>query len=211
LICQATASPAPAQDVARRILGEDVTQIYYYTERVKRLVGKVLTGNGITRYDQGAYDLVGGEELIDAERDQLLELCRQRLDAFREQRGQEVGCLLTQKPAASGTGAATAPRSAARSKSGCSPAPRAAANAAAPAVAWQTPHQRALEVDPIVPRNHGGSDDLGNMQAFCFSCNAGKRWEARGGSASPSGWLGPLSTSEIQCLAVTSERTAMRS
>jgi hypothetical protein len=26
---------------------------------------------------------VGGEELSDAERDQLLELCRQRLDAFR--------------------------------------------------------------------------------------------------------------------------------
>ena len=34
-------SPAPAQDVARRILGEDVTQIEYYTERVKRMVGKV--------------------------------------------------------------------------------------------------------------------------------------------------------------------------
>jgi hypothetical protein len=34
-------SPAPAQDVARRILGEDVTQIDYYTERVKRMVGKV--------------------------------------------------------------------------------------------------------------------------------------------------------------------------
>jgi ATP adenylyltransferase len=81
-----------------------VTQIDYYTERVKRMVGKVLTGNGITRYDQGAYDLVGGEELSDAEGDQLLELCRQRLDAFREQRGEEVGCLLTQKPAASGTG-----------------------------------------------------------------------------------------------------------
>jgi hypothetical protein len=106
-------NPTPAQDVARRILGEDVTQIDYYTERVKRMVGKVLTGNGITRYHQGAYGLVGGEE---------------------------VSCLLTQKPAASGTGAATAPRSAARSKSGCSPVPRAAANAAAPAVAQQTPH-----------------------------------------------------------------------
>jgi hypothetical protein len=44
---------------------------------------------------------VGGEELSDAGtwpkasvaeplRDQLLELCRQRLDAFREQRGEEV-------------------------------------------------------------------------------------------------------------------------
>ena len=82
------------------------------------MVGKVLTGNGITRYERGTYDLVGGEELSDAERDQLLELCRQRLDAFREQRGEEVGCLLTQKPPASGTGAATARRSAARSKSG---------------------------------------------------------------------------------------------
>jgi hypothetical protein len=150
-------SPAPAQVVARRILGEDVTQIDYYTERVKRMVGKVLTGNGITRYERGTYDLVGGEELSDAARDQLLELCRKRLDAFRMQRGEEVGCLLTQKPAASGTGAATAPRSAARSITGCSPGPRAAANVAGRAVAWQTLHQMALEVDHIVPRNQGGS------------------------------------------------------
>ena len=35
--------------------------------------------------------------------------------------------------------------------------------------------QRALEVDHIVPRNHGGSDDLRNLQALCFRCNAGKR------------------------------------
>ena len=142
--------------------------------------------------DQGAYGLVGREELIDAGtwpkasvaeplRDQLPQLCRQRLDAFRMQRGEEVGCLLTQKPAASGTGAATARRSAARSKSGCSPAPKDAANAAGRAVARQTPHQRALEVDQIVPRNQGGSDDLSNLQALCFRCNAGKRWKARGG------------------------------
>jgi hypothetical protein len=93
------------------------------------------TFNGITCYNQGAYDLVGGEELSDAERVELLQLCRQLLDAFRMQGGEEVGCLLTQKPAASGTGAATAPRSAAQSRSGCSPVPRAAANAAGRAVA----------------------------------------------------------------------------
>ena len=46
--------------MARWILGEDVTQIEYSTERVKRMVGKPLTFNGITRYDQGAYGLVGG-------------------------------------------------------------------------------------------------------------------------------------------------------
>ena len=106
-------SPAPAQDVARRILGEDVTQIDYYSKRVKRMVGKVHLQRHHP-YEQGAYDLVGGEELSDAERDQLLELCRQRLDAFRMQRGEEVGRLLTQKPADSATAAAIARRSAAR-------------------------------------------------------------------------------------------------
>jgi len=52
---------------------------------------------------------------------------------------------------------------------------RATANAAAQAVAWQTPQQRALEVDHIIPRNQGGSDDLSNLQSLCFRCNAGKR------------------------------------
>jgi hypothetical protein len=64
-ICQATASPAPAQDVARRILGEDVTQIEYYTERVKRMVGKV----HLQRHHPlrpGRLWLVGGDELSDA-------------------------------------------------------------------------------------------------------------------------------------------------
>jgi hypothetical protein len=69
-------SPAPPQDIARRILGEDVTQIEYYTERVKRMVGRVLTGNGITRYGDGLYSLIGAEQLSDSERDALLQLCR---------------------------------------------------------------------------------------------------------------------------------------
>jgi hypothetical protein len=77
-----------------------------------RMVGKVLTGNGITRCEKISYALVGGDELSDAERDQLLALCRQRLDAFRQQRGEEVACLLIEKPAASATAAATGRRSA---------------------------------------------------------------------------------------------------
>ena len=34
---------------------------------------------------------------------------------------------------------------------------------------------KALEVDHILPRNNGGSDDESNLQALCYSCNAMKR------------------------------------
>ena len=62
--------PAPAQDVARRILG--------------RAWWAGITFNGITAYGDGHDSLIGGDGLSDGERDALLELCRQRLDAFRE-------------------------------------------------------------------------------------------------------------------------------
>jgi diadenosine tetraphosphate (Ap4A) HIT family hydrolase len=34
---------------------------------------------------------------------------------------------------------------------------------------------KALEVDHIIPRNKGGTDDVFNLQALCYSCNATKR------------------------------------
>ena len=36
--------------------------------------------------------------------------------------------------------------------------------------------EKALEVDHIVPRNSGGKDDLSNLQALCYSCNAMNRY-----------------------------------
>ena len=56
--------------MARRILGEDVTQIEVYPNAPSGWWAR-LTFNGITRYDQSAYDLVGGEELSDTERGEL--------------------------------------------------------------------------------------------------------------------------------------------
>ena len=75
---------------------------------MKRMVGKVLTGNGITRYERSTYDLVGGVaeglcaavELSDAERDQLLELCGQRLDRVKL-----LGLVLPEKADPAGQGA----------------------------------------------------------------------------------------------------------
>jgi diadenosine tetraphosphate (Ap4A) HIT family hydrolase len=153
-------SPAPAEDVARRILGEDVTQIDYYTERVKRMVGKVLTGNGITAYANGAYSLIGGDALSVVERDELQQLCRQRLDAFRAQRGEDVFAHRSRHRTPISGSIKYRVLTRARGRCECCGAHE---------------HQRALEVDHIVPKNQGGSDDISNLQALCFRCNAGKR------------------------------------
>jgi len=50
-----------------------VTQIEYYAERVKRMVGRLLN-HGITHCQRGSYAPVGGDELSDAECDNLLPL-----------------------------------------------------------------------------------------------------------------------------------------
>ena len=68
-------SPAPAEDIARRILGENSSQIESTTERVKRMVGRVLTSNGITSHAGGVYCLIGADDLSKIERDALLQLC----------------------------------------------------------------------------------------------------------------------------------------
>ncbi len=54
------------------------------------MVGRVLTGNGITAYGDGHNSLIGGDALSVGERDALLELCRQRIDAFREHPDQRL-------------------------------------------------------------------------------------------------------------------------
>jgi len=69
-------APAPVHNVARWILGSAWWPGF--------------TFNSITAYGDGHDRLIGGDELSDGERDALLELYRQRLCTFREQRGEEV-------------------------------------------------------------------------------------------------------------------------
>lgn len=153
-------SPAPAQDIARRILGEDSSQIEYYTERVKRMVGRVLTSNGVTSHSGGVYSLIGADDLSDHERDALQQLCREKLDAFRAKRGDEVFAHRSRhRTPISGS---IRYRVFTRAKGRCE-------------CCGAHEHQAALEVDHIIPKNLGGSDDISNFQALCFRCNAGKR------------------------------------
>jgi hypothetical protein len=124
-------SPAPAQDVARRILGSAWWARF--------------TFNGITAYGNGAYSLIGGDE--------LQQLCRQRLDAFREQRGEEVFAHRSRHRTPISGSVKYRVLTRARGRCECCGAHE---------------HQRAREVNHIIPKNQGGSDAISNLQALCF-------------------------------------------
>jgi hypothetical protein len=121
-------SPAPARDVAHRILGSAWWAGF--------------TFNGITAYGDGQNSLIGG--------DALLELCRQRLDAFREQRGEEVFAHRSRHRSPISGSVKYRVHRCARGRCEC---------------CGTHEQQRALEVDHIVPKNQGGSGDLSNLQA----------------------------------------------
>jgi ATP adenylyltransferase len=132
-------SPAPAHDVARRILPSAWWAGF--------------TFNGITAYGDGRDSLIGGDELSDGERDALLDLCRQRLDAFREQRGDEVFAHRSRHRSPISGSVKYRVHRCAQGRCECCGADE---------------HQRALEVDHIDPKKQGCSGPISNLQALCF-------------------------------------------
>lgn len=124
------------------------------------MVGRVLRKHGIVVKDGASYALVGFDALMPAQVEQLVALCKQRLDGYLEARGERA--FAHRDPALgyiSGTLRYEVLKRAAFRCELCG----------VPA------DIRALEVDHITPRNKGGTDDLINPQALCYSCNSMKR------------------------------------
>jgi ATP adenylyltransferase len=67
---------ASVTDVARALLAEDRSQLEYYEQITKNMVGRVLTKNrGITEKDGEAYHLKNFDHLSKAEVVELVQLC----------------------------------------------------------------------------------------------------------------------------------------
>ena len=67
---------ASVKEIAQSILNQDPTQIEYYSEIVKNMVGKVLTKNrGITEKTGDTYNLIDGVKLSQSEVNELINLC----------------------------------------------------------------------------------------------------------------------------------------
>jgi ATP adenylyltransferase len=148
-------------DIAQAILSRDPTQLEYYLQVVKNLVGRVLTRNrGITTKEGDTYSLIGAADLSERQRKELVHICDESIDGYLKARGQTIWSHR---------------RRGRRSING-SIRYRVLVRAASRCEACGVSNdERMLEVDHIEPKCLGGKDEMENYQALCCSCNAAKR------------------------------------
>jgi hypothetical protein len=74
---------ASVSEVARALLSEDCSQIEYYEQITKNMVGRVLTENrGITEKDGNTYRLKNFPQLTPRESDELIRLCDAKIAEY---------------------------------------------------------------------------------------------------------------------------------
>ena len=144
-------------DIAKAISVHDPTQIEYYEAITRNMVGRVLTRHGVVKRDGKRFSLLSAQMLTKDQRAELRRLLETKLDQYVAKRGERIW---QHRKLALGDISGTVKYEVLRRASLCCE------------LCGVSNRDRALEVDHIVPRNHGGSDDEANLQALCYSCNA---------------------------------------
>lgn len=149
-------------DIARALLHRDKSQVEYYEKIVLNMVGRVLRRHGILRrlpgekrYLLNDFDRLGPEQI-----EELIKLCDERLDSFLQTRGDQPWSH--RKKSSGYISGSIQYEVLKRARTRCE-------------ACGCTNDEKRLEVDHIVPRNKQGTDDISNLQALCYSCNARKR------------------------------------
>lgn len=147
-------------EIAKAFVNRDPTQVEYYSNIVKNMVGKVLTKNrGITYKDGEIYHLSGINDLSKDEREELIHLCQKRVEGYEAKRGEAIWKHRKRghKPISGSVRYEVLKRAGFRCE-----------------LCGISAEDKNLEVDHIHPKSLGGKDDLSNYQALCYSCNAAK-------------------------------------
>jgi diadenosine tetraphosphate (Ap4A) HIT family hydrolase len=147
-------------DIAKAISVHDPTQIEYYEAITRNMVGRVLTRHGVVKRDGKRFSLLSARPLSKEQCAELRQLLEAKLDQYVAKRGERI--WQHRKLGLGDISGTIKYEVLRRASTRCE-------------LCGVSNRDRALEVDHILPRNHGGSDDIANLQALCYSCNAMKR------------------------------------
>ncbi len=150
--------------IASAILKRDQSQIEYYGEITKNMVGKVLFSHGLTeKIKEGrsvvGYRLKGFEELSEDESCALVELCNEKIEGYLDKRGADIW---SHRSRSSGYVPGTIRYEVLKRAKRCCE------------LCGVSAEGKALQVDHIFPRSLGGGDEIENFQALCYTCNGNK-------------------------------------
>ncbi len=148
------------KEIARAILAHDESQVEYYENVTKNMVGRVLRNHGIVEKEGDGYSLVGYEDLGGGEIEHLIGLCEAKLDEYKGKRGERI--WQHRRVSAGYLSGTLRYEVLKRARLRCE-------------LCGVSADVRALEVDHIMPRSRGGTDDPDNLQALCYRCNSMKR------------------------------------
>jgi diadenosine tetraphosphate (Ap4A) HIT family hydrolase len=151
---------ASIRNIAAAFLSRDESQLEYYEQITKDMPGKVLGRHGIVERNGKEYRLIiDPSSLSSEERGELIRLCDEAISTYLQKRGAAV---YDHRRAALGYLSGSL-RYEVLKRAGfrCE-------------LCGISADERAIEADHITPRKHGGEDDLTNLQALCFKCNANK-------------------------------------
>jgi hypothetical protein len=81
---------AYVRDIAATILSHDESQIEYYEQIVKNMVGRVLRNHHVVRKDGRSFELLDFDRLSVDEIAELTDRCQKKLDEFKEARGSKI-------------------------------------------------------------------------------------------------------------------------
>jgi diadenosine tetraphosphate (Ap4A) HIT family hydrolase/5-methylcytosine-specific restriction endonuclease McrA len=150
---------ASTEEIARAILTYDQSQVEYYEQITKQMVGRILLKNGVVERASDGFALLGYERLNGEQKEELNRLCDLELENFMQKRGEKLFDHRRNDMARiSGTIRYEVLKAAGFRCMLCG----------------ISAGEAFLDVDHIQPRSKQGPSDIDNYQALCFRCNRSK-------------------------------------
>jgi 5-methylcytosine-specific restriction endonuclease McrA len=147
---------ATVNQIARAFAAADESQVAFYEKRIREMPLRVLKKHGVVTVEKDVVSL-NSATLGFLERTELVAACNERMAGFVAERGDGVWVGMMQRdPVPQSTRYTVLKRD-----GKC-------------LLCGNGPDDAPLEVDHIVPRSKGGSNDISNLQVLCRPCNQGK-------------------------------------